>query len=173
MGMIHVYCGDGKGKTTCALGLAVRAAGAGMNVVVVQFLKGSYTSELESLSQIHRIKALRNSRDYGFVNNMTPKQLSKVIDEHNKNLDSALNLVKQGKCQMLVLDELTYVYDMNLVDKDKIKNLIENNENDVEIVVTGRNPNELFLNNADYVTEMKKIKHPYEKGVPARKGIEY
>lgn len=173
MGMIHVYCGDGKGKTTCALGLAVRAAGAGMNVVVVQFLKGSYTSELESLSQIHRIKVLRNSRDYGFVNNMTPKQLSKVIDEHNKNLDSALNLVKQGKCQMLVLDELTYVYDMNLVDKDKIKNLIENNENDVEIVVTGRNPNELFLNNADYVTEMKKIKHPYEKGVPARKGIEY
>ncbi|MGN0602276.1 MAG: cob(I)yrinic acid a,c-diamide adenosyltransferase [Oscillospiraceae bacterium] len=173
MGMIHVYCGDGKGKTTCALGLAVRAAGAGMNVVVVQFLKGSYTSELESLSQIHRIKVLRNSRDYGFVNNMTPEQLSKVIDEHNKNLDSALNLVKRGECQILVLDELTYVYDMNLVDKNKIKNLIENNENDVEIVVTGRNPNELFLNNADYVTEMKEIKHPYDKGFPARKGIEY
>lgn len=171
--MVHVYCGDGKGKTTAALGLAVRGAGSGMNVVIVQFLKGSNTSELKSLEKIPNIKIMRNSKDYGFVKDMTSNELEQIKNEHNSNLTNALNLVDVNKCDMLVFDELTYAYDMKLVDKEKIEQLLRNKANEIEIVITGRNPNELFLEYADYITEMKMHKHPFEKGIIARKGIEF
>lgn len=171
--MIHVYCGDGKGKTTCALGLAIRAAGAGMNVVIVQFLKGSHTCELDSLKKLPNITVLRNEKDYGFVNNMTAEQLEQVTSEHNKNLDEALKLIATGKCDMLILDEVTYVYEIGLADKTKIDHLLTDTPDGLELVITGRNPNKLFIDNADYMTEMKQIKHPFEKGISARKGIEY
>ena len=170
--MIHLYCGDGKGKTTCALGLALRGAGAGMKIVIVQFLKGSLTSELNSLNKVPNVIVLRNSKDYGFVNNMTPKQLDMIRNEHDSNLAKALKLVENDKCDMLVLDELTYVYNMNLIDKAKLEDFLKNNKN-IEVVITGRDPDKLFINIADYVTEMKMIKHPFEKGVAARKGVEF
>ena len=171
--MLHVYCGDGKGKTTCALGLALRAAGAGMNVVIVQFLKGSHTSELESIKLIPNIKILRNQKDYGFVNNMTAEQLEQIKAEHNANLDKTLQLVDENKCDMLILDEVTYAYSMDIADKNKIDQLIKNRKNDIEMVVTGRDPDKFFIENADYITEMKCVKHPFEKGISARKGIEF
>lgn len=171
--MIHLYCGDGKGKTTCALGLALRAAGADMNVVIVQFLKGSHTCELDSLKKLPNITVLRNSKDYGFVGSMTDEQLAQVKSEHDKNLSNALQLISNSKCDLLVLDELTYVYAMDLADKSKIEQLITNAPENLELVVTGRDPDKLFVDNADYITEMKLVKHPYDKGVPARKGIEY
>ena len=171
--MLHVYCGDGKGKTTCALGLALRAAGAGMNVVIVQFLKGSHTSELESIKLIPNIKILRNQKDYGFVNNMTAEQLEQIKAEHNANLDKTLQLVDENKCDMLILDEVTYAYSMDIADKNKIEKLIKNRKNDIEMVVTGRDPDKFFIENADYITEMKCVKHPFEKGISARKGIEF
>ena len=171
--MIHLYCGNGKGKTTCALGLALRAAGADMNVVIVQFLKGSHTCELDSLKKLPNITMLRNSKNYGFASSMTDEQLAQVKSEHNKNLSDALQLISDGKCDLLILDELTYVYAMNLADKSKIEQLIINAPENLEIVVTGRDPDKIFFNNADYITEMKQIRHPYDKGVPARKGIEF
>ena len=171
--MLHVYCGDGKGKTTCALGLALRAAGAGMNVVIVQFLKGSHTSELESIKLIPNIIILRNKQDYGFVNNMTAEQLEQIKAEHNANLDKTLQLVDENKCDMLILDEVTYAYSMDIADKNKIDQLIKNRKNDIEVVVTGRDPDKFFIENADYITEMKCVKHPFEKGISARKGIEF
>ena len=171
--MLHVYCGDGKGKTTCALGLALRAAGAGMNVVIVQFLKGSHTSELESIELIPNIIILRNKQDYGFVNNMTAEQLEQIKAEHNANLDKTLQLVDENKCDMLILDEVTYAYSMDIADKNKIEKLIKNRKNDIEMVVTGRDPDKFFIENADYITEMKCVKHPFEKGISARKGIEF
>lgn len=171
--MLHVYHGDGKGKTTCAIGLAVRGAGAGMNILIIQFLKGSKTGELDSLAKIPNIKILRNSKDYGFINTMTKDQLDIVKNEHNANLTKAFKLTEEQKCDMLILDELTYVYDMNLIDKEKIDDLIKNASKNIEIVITGRNPDKLFLESADYVTEMKLQKHPFEKGISARKGIEF
>ena len=173
MGLIHVYCGDGKGKTTCALGLALRAAGAEMNVVIIQFLKGSDTSELVSLRNIPQICVLRNTQDYGFVNSMTPQQLEEVKQMHNSNLENALSLIETGKCDLLILDELTYVYDMKLIDTEKIDQLIQNKPEKLELVITGRNPSSVIMDNADYITEMKAIQHPFDKGVCARKGIEF
>ncbi|MDE6149982.1 MAG: cob(I)yrinic acid a,c-diamide adenosyltransferase [Ruminococcus sp.] len=173
MGLIHVYCGDGKGKTTCALGLALRAAGAEMNVVIIQFLKGSDTSELLSLRNIPQICVLRNTQDYGFVNSMTPQQLEEVKQMHNSNLENALSLIETGKCDLLILDELTYVYDMKLIDTEKINELIQNKPEKLELVITGRNPSSVIMDNADYITEMKAIRHPFDKGVCARKGIEF
>lgn len=173
MGMIHVYCGDGKGKTTCALGLALRAAGADMKVVIVQFLKGSETSELKSISKIPNITVLRNAKDFGFINTMTDEQLSAVRDMHNENLMKASELVKYGECDLLILDEITYVYKMCLADKNIINDLVENKPQDLELVITGRDPDSIFTDNADYITEMKAVKHPFDKGVKARKGIEF
>lgn len=173
MGLIHVYCGDGKGKTTCALGLALRAAGAKMNVVIIQFLKGSDTSELQSIKNIPQIKVLRNAEDYGFVSNMTPAQLENIKQMHNDNLNIALRLIETEKCDLLILDELTYVYDMKLIDTEKIDSLIKNKPENLELVVTGRNPSSVFIDNADYITEMKALKHPFDKGILARKGIEF
>lgn len=173
MGLIHVYCGDGKGKTTCALGLALRAAGAKMNVVIIQFLKGSDTSELQSIKNIPEIKVLRNAEDYGFVSNMTPAQLETIKQMHNDNLNIALRLIETEKCDLLILDELTYVYDMKLIDTEKIDSLIKNKPKNLELVITGRNPSSVFIDNADYITEMKALKHPFDKGIHARKGIEF
>ncbi len=173
MGLIHVYCGDGKGKTTCALGLALRAAGAKMNVVIIQFLKGSDTSELQSIKNIPEIKVLRNAEDYGFVSNMTPAQLENIKQMHNDNLNIALRLIETEKCDLLILDELTYVYDMKLIDTEKIDSLIKNKPENLELVITGRNPSSVFIDNADYITEMKALKHPFDKGIHARKGIEF
>lgn len=173
MGLIHVYCGDGKGKTTCALGLALRAAGAKMNVVIIQFLKGSDTSELQSIKNIPEIKVLRNAEDYGFVSNMTPAQLENIKQMHNDNLNIALRLIETEKCDLLILDELTYVYDMKLIDTEKIDSLIKNKPENLELVITGRNPSSIFIDNADYITEMKALKHPFDKGIHARKGIEF
>lgn len=173
MGLIHVYCGNGKGKTTCALGLALRAAGAKMNVVIIQFLKGSDTSELLSLKNIPQISVLRNTQDFGFVNNMTPQQLEEVKQMHNNNLNIALRLIETEKCDLLILDELTYVYDMKLIDTEKIDSLINNKPENLELVITGRNPSSVFIDNADYITEMKALKHPFDKGIHARKGIEF
>ena len=173
MGLIHVYCGDGKGKTTAALGLAMRASGAGMKVVIIQFLKGSDTAELKSLKKLSNITMLRNTKDLGFVGNMTPEQIETVTAMHNENLYKALRLVNDGECDMLILDELTYAYDMKLVDVDRIDELLNHKPEHLELIVTGRNPADIFVDNADYITEMMAVRHPFDKGISARKGIEY
>jgi cob(I)alamin adenosyltransferase len=171
-GLIHVYCGDGKGKTTAALGLAVRAAGSGMRVVILQFLKGRRVSELNSLKLIPGITILRNEKDLGFFNAMTEEDKKLAMSYHNENLQNVLHMVECKECDMLILDEICAAYRLGLVDKETINQLIINKREDLELVLTGRDPDELFLQHADYVSEIKKIKHPYDKKINARIGIE-
>ncbi len=171
-GLIHVYCGDGKGKTTAAIGLAVRAAGSGMQVVLLQFLKGRLVSELDSLALIPGIKVIRNNKDYGFFNNMADQEKEAITVLHNENLQKAVNLVKEGECDLLILDEITAAYKYRLIDREVIDDLIRNKIPELELVLTGRDPDPLFLEKADYISEIKKIKHPYDKNITARKGIE-
>ncbi len=171
-GFVHVYCGDGKGKTTAAIGLAVRAAGSGMKVVILQFLKGKMVSELNSLKLIPGITMLRNEEDLGFFKAMSEEEKQKAMSYHNSNLQKVVQMVENRECDLLILDEICAAYRLGMVDKDKINQLIINKRDDLELVLTGREPDELFLEYADYVTEMKKIKHPYDKKIYARVGIE-
>lgn len=171
-GLIHVYCGDGKGKTTAAMGLAVRAAGSGMKVVILQFLKGREVSELHSLKLIPNITILRNEKDLGFFNTMSEENKSLTISYHNENLKKVMKILENKECDMLILDEICAAYRLGMVDKEIIDNFIINKEEELELVLTGREPDELFLQYADYVSEIKKIKHPYDKNINARIGIE-
>lgn len=171
-GLIHVYCGDGKGKTTAAMGLAIRAAGSGMKVVILQFLKGSMVSELNSLKLIPQITVLRNHRDLGFFHTMSEEDKEEAKSYHNDNLKKALRIVQDKKCDLLILDEICATYNLGLIDKTLIDQLIMHKPEDLELVLTGRDPDELFLKYADYVSEIQKIKHPYDKKIGARLGIE-
>ena len=169
MGLLHIYCGDGKGKTTASLGLAIRAAGAGMKVCFVQFAKGGETSEHDSLKLIPNITVVRCDRKYGFYNEMTDSDKKEITLNHNKLIDLAF----KSDTDMIILDEFNFVYEYGLIDKNTAKQLILNGKANKEIILTGRNPAEVFISAADYISEIKAVKHPYDKGITARKGIEY
>ncbi len=168
--MIHIYTGENKGKTTAALGLALRAAGRGMDVIIAQFLKGRDTGELHTLSRIPNITLLRNSRDYGFVFNMSSEDRERMTAEQNANLDKAIESRREGV--LLVLDEAIAAYTLNTIDRSKLEALLDDPRG-AEIVLTGRDAPQNLIDKADYVTEMRKIKHPFDEGKPARRGIEF
>lgn len=172
-GLVHVYCGDGKGKTTAAAGLAVRAAGSGRNVIFAQFMKGNDSGELTAMKQLPGIEIIRNSKNYGFYHQMSSRDKEAITEEHNRMLAVITERINGGKCDMLILDEFTYPYNYGLIDRVRVKRLVKNRPAAVEVVITGREPAEIFLEQADYITEMKCIRHPYNKGIQARRGIEY
>ena len=167
--MIHIYTGDGKGKTTAALGLALRAAGRGKKVVIVQFMKGADTGELRSLSLLPGVTVLRNKKHYGFFNRVCAETQSLIIEDNTSSLEEALGL----PWDLLILDEVVSAYSAGALDRKAIDSLVlEKNENR-ELVLTGRNPPQHIVDAADYVSEIRNIKHPYDRGVQAREGIEY
>lgn len=167
--MIHIYCGDGKGKTTAAIGLAVRMAGYNNKVLFMQFLKGSYTGELEILQKCENITVMRCDRNYGFFRSMTDSDKENIIKCHNENLEYVLK--NTDSFDMIVLDEIFAAYNYDLADREKVKGIVEKYKG--ELVMTGRDPQEWFVERADYVSEIKKIKHPYDRGITAREGIEF
>ena len=169
--MIHVYCGDGKGKTTAALGLIARHVGAGGKAVLAQFLKSLPTGELATLEKLS-VPVYRNELPHGFFPNMSKEIQESVLDMHNRTLAEVTQLALTNECSLLVLDELNAALSLGLIDREAVFALL-NDHGKAELVITGRDPCEEVLSQADYVTEMKLIKHPYEKGVKARKGIEY
>ncbi|MGN0629426.1 MAG: cob(I)yrinic acid a,c-diamide adenosyltransferase [Oscillospiraceae bacterium] len=172
-GLIHIYTGNGKGKTTASIGLAVRAAGCGRKVVFVQFFKGRDCGELHSFEKLPNITVLRQSSSHGFFKNMSDDEKEIVRKEHNKLLYTALDFVKNGECELLVLDEVISAYTHEMLDRAAVDALLLSKPEELELVLTGRNAPESFVESADYVTEMKKIKHPFDKGIPARKGVEF
>jgi cob(I)alamin adenosyltransferase len=167
--MIHVYTGDGKGKTTAALGLALRAAGRGKKVVIVQFMKGADTGELHSLSLVPGVTVLRNKKHYGFFNRVGAETQSHIIGDNISSLEEALAL----PCDLLVLDEVFSAYSAGALDRKAIDSLVLGKNENRELVLTGRNPPQHIIDAADYVSEIRKIKHPYDRGIKAREGIEY
>ena len=173
MGLIHIYCGDGKGKTTAALGLAVRAAGSGMKVHIVQLLKGSETSEINALKLIPNITVRRCDRDYGFTFNMSDENRRKLTACHNDLLLQAENLMSSGSIDMLIIDEFNAAYGCGLLDSDLADRIVLHKPEQTELVLTGRDPHRKFTEIADYISEIKDVRHPYRAGIKARKGIEY
>ncbi|MDR1230443.1 MAG: cob(I)yrinic acid a,c-diamide adenosyltransferase [Spirochaetaceae bacterium] len=167
--MIHIYTGEGKGKSTAAVGLAVRAAGRGKRVVIVQFLKGSETGELAVLGHIPNITLLRNSRNYGFFHSASGDSRAAMRGENTANLEAA----RAMSCDMLILDEVCAAYNLGAVDRAAVDALILNPAQNRELVLTGRDAPEHFVKAADYVSEIRKVKHPFDAGIAAREGIEY
>lgn len=173
MGLMHIYCGDGKGKTTAALGLAVRAAGAGMRVHIIQLLKGSDTAELSVLRNIPGITLERCEKNYGFVWNMSDGDKAGITECHNSMLEKGYSMVRSGEVDMLIIDEFNAAYRHGLLDRVKAEKFLTEKPGNAELVITGREPAEIFVDCADYVSEIKCVKHPYSRGINARRGIEY
>lgn len=167
--MIHLYTGEGKGKTTAAMGLAIRAAGRGKKVIIVQFLKGSETGELASLGLIPNITVFRNRKNYGFFHAAGDTARAAILEENNKNLEAALARPRD----LLVLDEACAAYNLGAVDRAAVDALVRDCPRETELVLTGRDAPRHFFDAADYVSEIRKAKHPFDRGVPAREGIEY
>ena len=172
-GMIHLYTGDGKGKTTAALGLLLRARGRGMRVVLAQFLKGRETGELHMIEKFPGVTILRYTRDFGFYISASETDRAEMSRQNNTNLTEAHRLVDNGLCDLLVLDEICAAYNNGAVDAELTDKLIANKPPGLELVLTGRNAPPHFMETADYVTEFVKRKHPYDNGIPARKGVEF
>lgn len=168
-GLIHLYYGDGKGKTTAAMGLALRAAGRGLRVVLVQFLKSGDSGELKILRTLPNVTVLsgKGSTKFTFQMSEEEKLAAKVL--HETHLREALRL----PFDLLVLDEAASAYTAGLLDVKLLEDAIYYRPPNTELVLTGRNPASFMLEAADYVTEMTCRKHPFERGVAAREGIEF
>lgn len=176
-GLIHLYYGEGKGKTTAATGLAMRAAGCGKHVLFVQFLKNDQSGEVTILKGMPCVSYFSDGNmPKGFYHNMNEEQKQALrisqreLFEKVKQYLSSIPLDESG---LLVLDELTYVYAWGILDKETVLSFLKNKPEALEVVITGREPERELLDMADYVTEMKMEKHPFSKGIPARRGIEY
>jgi len=171
-GYIHVYTGNGKGKTTAALGLAFRAVGSGLKVLIVQFLKGedNYTGELESALKLAPDLEIRTRGGAGFVDPADPEPgAGEMVREA---LDEARREIQSGRWDLVILDEINVAVHFGLIDVQEVLELLDSKPDGVEIVLTGRYAPLELIERADLVTEMREIKHYFKAGVPARKGIE-
>ena len=171
-GLMHIYHGDGKGKTTAAVGLAVRAAGAGMRVAFVQFMKDGNSAELDVLRRIERIEVYTIKNTYGFTWNMSEDNRIQLRMKNDQAMKAMIKAVREEMYQMLVVDEMMSAYQGGFVDKTSVQELMQLCRGTMELVFTGRNPAKELLDRADYITEMRSERHPYEKGITARVGIE-
>jgi cob(I)alamin adenosyltransferase len=169
-GLVQIYTGDGKGKTTASLGLSLRAAGRGLKVFIAQFAKGMYYGELTSLERFAPQITLKQYGRKCFIRDEPEEEDHRLAREGWREIQ---NVLKKEECDLLILDELGIALHYGLISLDEVRELIRNKPGGVELVLTGRKiPAELF-DQADLVTEMREIKHYYNAGVQARKGIEY
>ena len=212
--LVHIYCGDGKGKTTAAVGLAVRAAGRGVKVVIARFLKTDDSGEVEVLGKIPGIRLLPCTRQFGFTWTMDEARRQEAreyyTEQFHKAWAAACALAERpdgespaeaaerfgaehpaeaaqcpapepraeaadppGCVALLVLDEIMAAVSGGFVPEEKLLAALDAKPAALEVVLTGRNPSEALIRRADYVTEMRAVKHPYDHGTGARKGIEY
>ena len=164
--MIHVIVGDGKGKTSSAVGISVRSAGHGLKVLFMQFLKDDSSGEVELLRKIPGVEVIHCPVNYGFSFQMTDEQKRETAEEYDKMLDRAV----ESDAFLIVLDEVIHALNVGMIDKEKLERILDKES---EIVLTGRDAPEWLIEKADYISDVKKIKHPYDKGIQARIGIEF
>jgi cob(I)alamin adenosyltransferase len=171
-GLTHIYTGNGKGKTTAAVGLGVRSAGNGGKVLFSQFLKDNKSSELKILKEIENIHLELCGETFGFYFRMSEETKKLAKETYSNYLARIIDSVKAGEYQMLIMDEIIATYNYELIDRQMLLDFLQNKPEQLEVVLTGRDPAEELVTLADYVSEIVKIKHPYDQGIPARIGIE-
>ncbi len=170
-GYIQVYTGNGKGKTTAALGLALRAAGHGLRVYIGQFLKGQTYGEILSVKKLSPLIKIEQFGRRGFIH-VTRNPDEEDIKRAKRGLQKCLEAMLSKKYRIIVLDEINVAVEFNLLEEEEIHKFLDQKPPKVEIVLTGRFAPASFIKRADLVTEMKEKKHYYQKGVKARDGIE-
>ena len=170
-GLVQIFTGDGKGKTSAALGVVVRALGHGLRVYITVFMKGDYPySEWAFLSKISNVKIDR----FGFRGFTDPANIKpEEIEQAKQALAAAREAMLSGDYDLVVLDEVNIAAAWKLVEVDEVGKLIEDKPPNVELILTGRRADVKLVKLADLVTECLNIKHPYEKGILARRGIDY
>ena len=170
-GLIIIYTGDGKGKTTAALGTVLRAAAYGWKILIVQFIKGSWKyGEMESLKLLPKVELKRMGKGFvGIIDDKLP------FADHVQAAEEALDFVKTrlNDYQLIVLDEINGAIKGKLISPEPVIEMLKNKPEKLHIILTGRGANPALIQLADLVTEMKEIKHPFQKGMLAQKGIDY
>ena len=172
-GLIQVYCGNGKGKTTAATGLAIRAAGNGFQVLFVQFMKDGRTGEFNIMKKIPEIEVIHLDKNYGFAFNMTDEQKKEARKAYSELWEIAMKKIVEGSYDLFVADEFMSAYQHGLIDREAAVHFLKNKPEGLEVVLTGRHPAKEVEELADYISEINKIKHPMDRGIPARIGIEF
>ena len=172
-GQIHIYTGEGKGKTTAALGLSIRAAGRDRKVLFVQFLKGQDTGEQYLMKKIPQITHLKLANARTFFHALTIEEQEKLIEETEKEWESLYTKIMSGGFDLVVLDEIMAAMYLGIVSESTVLKLLQEKPIQMEFVLTGRNVPELILKEGNLVTEMRKIRHYYDQGILSREGIEY
>ena len=163
--MKHIYYGDGKGKTTAAIGLAVRAAGSKMKVLFVQFLKTEFSGERHILSHTENVTLTFCPLELKFTFEMDDKEKAQAAKIFKGIFDNAVTTALTEKYDMVVLDEVFEAINAHMLSESEVYEFITNAPSSMEIVMTGHNPPQKFMDCADYITEFKKIKHPYDRGI--------
>ena len=183
LGLVHVYTGDGKGKTTSSLGLALRAIGNNLSVHMIQFLKSGYTGELYSAKRLgfaieqFGVDALKEKQKN--LQEFADKTGSFVFNPDIKEKDAAIEgwhhakkIIRNGAYDVVILDEINCVLEKGLIPLDEVLEVVKSHGK-VELILTGRDAPKELIDAADYVSVVNRVKHPWQKGIIARKGIEY
>lgn len=172
-GLVHIYTGDGKGKTTAAVGQGVRTFGSGYRVLMVQFLKGDDTGELHSIEKLgDGFKLTRFAGMNNFYKFLPEDEKLQAQKDAVKGLSFIREALQEEKYNLIIMDEIMAVLSNNMVDINEVISIIKSKPVHIELIMTGRNAPQELIDLADYVTEMKMIKHPFQQGIYARKGIE-
>jgi len=169
-GFVHIYTGNGKGKTTAAIGLGIRATGEGLKVYMIQFMKGRRYSEIDALENIKDFTVIQFGRDE-FVSKENPEQID--IDLARKGFEHAKEIIKNGEHDLIILDEINVAVDFKLIPLKDVLKLMDEKPEKVELVLTGRYAHPDMVKQADLVSEILEIKHPYQNGIQSRKGIDW
>ena len=189
-GLVHLYCGEGKGKTTAAVGLTVRCAGHGNKVVFAQFLKDGTSGECRVLAKLPEVTLLAANPVGKFSFRMTDEEKRQTAEALSRTFAAAAGFAVRAEAlsrtfaaaagfavreqaRLLVLDEVCAAISCGFLDEKTVTDFLETRPDALEVVLTGRNPSENLRAHADYITEMTMRRHPYEKGIAAREGIEF
>ena len=172
-GLIHIYCGEGKGKTTAAVGLIARAAGHGMRILLVQFLKNGKSGELASLRRLPQVRILTGKPATHFTNVMDAAEKAEILELHHQHLQEAIRTAREGQIDLLVFDEALGAISTGLLPEDEMLAFLRSKPPTLEVVLTGRGPSQELLDLADYISEIRCVRHPWQRGISAREGIEF
>ncbi len=168
-----LYFGDGKGKTTAAVGLAVRASGSNLKVLFVQFLKTEFSGERHVLSHTENVTLTLCPADLKFTFQMNEKEKAQAAKIFKGIFDHSVTLALTEKYDMVVFDEIIDAINAEMLTESEVVEFITNAPSSMEIIMTGHNPSQKMIDLCDYVTEFKKIKHPYDRGITGRIGVEF